>query len=125
MPEALQGEKLRALDACIEQLLAGRDWRRALPNDQTRAEIVALMEVAEWLLESAGRTPRVPARVRQRVWTRVWRALHPPNARVRRERHSGAAGWLPRGRSRALLHGGGYGASVFRGGWIPPGMAPA
>ncbi|GAB4320779.1 MAG: hypothetical protein Kow0010_00780 [Dehalococcoidia bacterium] len=124
MAEAMAPEKLRALDACIERLLAGRDWRGALPDDQSRAEIVALMEVAEWLVESAGRTPRPPEHVRRRVWDRVTRLLGRYTAAL-------GGGSLLRamtetsvgGVRRNLSLGGGLGGDTNVGGHIPPGTA--
>lgn len=123
MAEGIPPEKLQMLDACIEQLLAGRDWRRALPTDQSRAEILALMEVAEWLVESAGRTPRPPEHVRRRVWDRVARVIDRFSAAWAIAQRRVAPGASTEGAHRIPIVGGGSQRSTTRGGLVPSGAA--
>lgn len=78
MAERLDYPILLAVDNCVEQLLAGRDWRRELPEDESRIEVAALLEVAERLLDgsrydetNASRSPGV----RLRVWRKLTRVV--------------------------------------------------
>lgn len=63
-----------ALDQCIDELLAGRDWQSRLPDEPNqRREIVALMDVARHVLHLAALTTRIqPAQS-----ARIWRAVKP------------------------------------------------
>jgi hypothetical protein len=85
MAERLDYPLLLAVDNCVEQLLAGRDWRGELPNDETRPEVAALLEVAERLLKGSDSDEtnalRAPG-VRLRVWKKLTRAVHRFSARL-------------------------------------------
>lgn len=61
-----------ALDRCIDRLLAGEPWDRALPPDPIlRGEVASLMEVAEDLHDLAGRTVHLRTARKERIWRRV------------------------------------------------------
>lgn len=61
-----------ALDRCIDRLLAGESWERALPPDPVvRGEVASLMEVAEDLHDLAGHTSHLRPERRERLWRRV------------------------------------------------------
>lgn len=89
MAERLDYPILLAVDNCVEQLLAGRDWRGELPNDETRPEVAALLEVAERLLRGSDSDEtsalRAPG-VRLRVWKKLTRAVHRFGASLETER---------------------------------------
>jgi hypothetical protein len=77
MAERLDYPLMLAVDNCVEQLLAGRDWRSQLPADHTRGEVAALVELAERLLRTSDGdgVVRSPG-VRIRVWQKLTRAVH-------------------------------------------------
>lgn len=61
-----------ALDQCIDRLLAGEAWERALPSDPTvREEVASLMNVAEDLHDLARRTTHLRTAGKERIWRRV------------------------------------------------------
>lgn len=79
MAERLDYPLLLAVDNCVEQLLAGRDWRDLLPNDDSGPEVAALLEVAERLLKGSDSDHHTAFRapgVRLRVWKKLTHAVH-------------------------------------------------
>lgn len=79
MAEQLDYPVLLAVDNCVEQLLAGRDWRSELPNDDSRGEVAALVELAERLLKGSHHDDHAALRspgVRIRVWQKLARAVN-------------------------------------------------
>ena len=64
------------LDAYVDILLAGEDWRAQLNDDRGTAEIVPHMEMAEIVLAVARRAPPKPdQQTRMRTWRRVVRRV--------------------------------------------------
>jgi len=63
------------LDACVDSLLAGEDWRAQLEDDGGAA-IVPHMEMAEIVLAVARQAPPKPdQQTRTRTWRRVIRRV--------------------------------------------------
>jgi hypothetical protein len=60
------------LDACVDSLLAGEDWRANLRDDRGTDEILPRMEMAEIVLAVARQSPHRPDQhTRTRTWQRV------------------------------------------------------
>ncbi|MGE0598648.1 MAG: hypothetical protein AB7J35_02320 [Dehalococcoidia bacterium] len=62
----------RALDVCLDCLLAGKDWNENLPGGAAeRAVVASLMEVAVEVLRIAQLSTRTESARRRRIWQRV------------------------------------------------------
>ena len=70
-----------ALDTCLDEFLAGRDWNAGLGPNTDIAELLPLMEVAELLREVAKRTPPMEEPRQQRLFGRMREWLRPTVAR--------------------------------------------
>ena len=72
------------LDRCIDCLLAGEDWRQALPADfPASAEVTALMRVAASVARAASGSAHIQAAQQVRIWNRVESRMATPRGRLR------------------------------------------
>ncbi len=78
MSDRSEEEIALLLDKCIDSLLSGEDWEAELPADgPDRAELVALMQIAEQLVDSLESdvetepSARGPRRPRQALWDEI------------------------------------------------------
>jgi hypothetical protein len=67
----VESELALALDHCLDRFLIGQDWRAALPENDLRAQVQELMQVAELVMGSARRTPGMKPPEKERLLSRL------------------------------------------------------
>ena len=74
MSDPHEREMAQVLDECIELLLSGGDWEAHLPADaEARAELLALMQIAEQLVDSLpSEVESEPSTRRRRLPMALW-----------------------------------------------------
>lgn len=61
-----------SLDRCIDRLLAGTPWDGDLPSEpHVRAEVAALMDIAQKVHDLAGRTSQLRYERKEHLWRRI------------------------------------------------------
>ena len=67
----LSAEAVAALDACLDRFLKGQDWLSALPEDEARAQVRELMQVAELVFSAARQTPGLAVPLKEGLLSRL------------------------------------------------------
>ncbi len=71
MPTQSESAEL-ALDACVDDLIAGTDWKANLPsNADERNQVASLMDIAAEVFRIAQLSTQIESVRRNRIWRRV------------------------------------------------------